>query len=243
MQNKKLKSYLYGMKKAIPVLIGFLPVAITYAIMARGAGLSAGETVGMSAAVFAGASQIMAVGMLAGGAGSFSIILATFVLNLRHIIMSTCVFHRLKTKNWVARIVSGFGVTDETFALYTTEDEENCNEYFMLGLITVSYLSWVLGAVVGIVASNILPQSLAASFGVALYALFLALIVPDVKKDFRLLMTVLLTVALNTLLMVFMESSWAIIISTLVGAGIGVFLMESKLFAKQQLKETEGDAE
>ena len=241
MKNQKVKSYLYGMKKAIPVLIGFLPVAITYAIMARGAGLTAGETVGMSAAVFAGASQIMAVGMVAGGAGSFSIVLATFVLNLRHIIMSTCVFHRLKTKNWLVRIVSGFGVTDETFALYTTEDEKNCNEYFMLGLITVSYLSWVLGAVVGIVASNILPQSLASSFGVALYALFLALIVPDVKKDLRLFITVVLTVVMNTLLGLILESSWAIIISTLVGAAIGVWLMEGKPFGKKN-DETEVSA-
>ena len=109
--NQKLKSYLYGMKKAIPVLIGFLPVAITYAIMATNAGMSAAETVGMSAAVFAGASQIMAAEMLAGGAGYLPIILSTLVLNLRHIIMSTCVFRKMKCKNPLLLLLSGVMLT------------------------------------------------------------------------------------------------------------------------------------
>ena len=68
MKSKRLSSYLYGVRKGIPVLIGFLPVAISYAIAATAGGMSAGETVGMSAAVFAGASQIMAAEMIAGGA-------------------------------------------------------------------------------------------------------------------------------------------------------------------------------
>ena len=61
MKSKALKSYLYGLRKGIPVLIGFIPVAISYAIAATASGMSAAQTVGMSAAVFAGASQIMAV--------------------------------------------------------------------------------------------------------------------------------------------------------------------------------------
>lgn len=237
MKNKKLNNYLYGMKKAIPVLIGFLPVAITYAIMATSAGLSPGETVGMSMAVFAGASQIMATGMLAGGAGALSVILSTFVLNLRHIIMSTCVFQKMKDKNPLTRFLCGFGVTDETFALYTTEDDERSDAYFMLGLITVSYSSWVLGAVIGIVASNLLPESLSMSFGIALYALFLALIVPGVKGDIRLFVTVLITALINCLAGLFLDSSWAIIVSTLLGAGIGVWLTECKPFGKTEMAD------
>ena len=233
MRNQRLANYLYGMKKAIPVLIGFLPVAITYAIMARGAGIGAVETVVMSMAVFAGASQIMATGMLAGGAGAISVILSTFVLNLRHIIMSTCVFRKMNEKNPIFRLLCGFGVTDETFALYTTEESDRADRYYMLGLITVSYSSWVLGAVIGIVASNFLPPSLSNSFGVALYALFLALIVPGVKGDLRLFITVLITAAINCVMGLFLDSSWAIIVSTLVGAGIGVWLMECRPFGTQ----------
>ncbi len=237
MKNQKLRHYLLGMRRAIPVLIGFLPVAITYAIMATSAGLRAGETVGMSLAVFAGASQIMATGMLAGGAGYFSVILSTFVLNLRHIIMSTCVFQKMKCKNALLRILCGFGVTDETFALYTTEEGEEADPYFMLGLITVSYSSWVLGAVVGIVASNLLPAALSQSFGIALYALFLALIVPGVKGDLRLFVTVIMTAVINCVFGLFLDSSWSIIVSTLLGAAVGVWLMEGKTFGRPNADE------
>ncbi len=226
MKSKALKSYLYGLRKGIPVLIGFIPVAISYAIAATAGGMSAGETVGMSAAVFAGASQIMAAEMIAGGGGSIAIVMTTFVLNLRHIIMSTCVFRKMKTKNWLVRLISGFGVTDETFAIFTTEDDERSDGFFMLGLITVSYSSWVVGALIGVILQRALPESLSLSFGIALYALFIALIVPDIKKSLRLFLTVAVTAIFNILLSFLIGGSWSIIVSTLAGAAFGTFLTE-----------------
>lgn len=226
MKNKRLKSYFYGIRKGVPVLIGFLPVAISYAIAATAGGMTAGEVVGMSGAVFAGASQIMAAEMIAGGAGYLAIIMATFTLNLRHIIMSTCVFKKLKTKNWFARMLVGFGVTDETFAIYTTEPEETGDEFFMLGLISISYGSWVLGALVGVLLQRAMPESLSQSFGIALYALFIALIVPDIKKSIKLFLTVLLTIAVNVGLSFILDKSWAIIAATLVGAAVGTLFFE-----------------
>lgn len=221
-----LKSYIYGIKKSIPVFFGFLPVAITFSIMAGGVGMTGMETTAMSVLVFAGASQIMAVGMIGTGASAVSIILATFVLNLRHVIMSTCVFRRVKIKNFFLKLISALSVTDEGFAIITTEDEENCNIPFTLGVITLTYLSWVLGTVVGVVASNILPDIVADSFGIALYALFLALIVPSVKGSVRLFITVVLTALTNTVLCRFLDTSWAIIISTLLGAALGTFIVK-----------------
>ena len=224
-KNKKIASYLYGVKRSVPVFFGFLPVAITFAIMAKGVGLASAETVLMSVFVFAGASQIMAVGMLGAGAGMISVILATFVLNLRHVIMSTCIFRKIRVKNFFVKLIGALSVTDEGFALITTEDDSKCDVPFMFGIITVTYLSWIFGTVVGVAASNILPQIVADSFSVALYALFIALIVPDIKKNVRLLFTVIITALINTVLCMLMESSWAIIISTLVGAAIGTFIV------------------
>ena len=157
-----------------------------------------------------------------------SIVIATFVINLRHIIMSTCVFKRLGNKNILTRLLIGFGVTDETFALFTTEDENRCDQYFMFGLITVTYLSWVLGTVLGTLISVMLPALVSDSFGIALYALFIALIVPDVKKSLRLFVVVVLTAVINTAFCFVLDKSWAIILSTLIGAFIGVFIVEDK---------------
>lgn len=97
MSSKNPKAqYLAGMHAGIPVILGFVPVGIAYAIMARQAGFSVFETVFMSVTVFAGASQMMAVGMYVQGASIAAMILATFILNLRHLIMSTCVVNRIK---------------------------------------------------------------------------------------------------------------------------------------------------
>ncbi len=223
-----MKSYLYGIKKSIPVFFGFLPVAITFAIMAVGAGLTEMETLSMSVFVFAGASQIMAVQMLATGAGMLSVALATFVLNLRHVIMSTCIFKKVKIKSKTLRLVGALSVTDEGFAIITTEDEQRCDVPFLFGVATLTYLSWVFGTLVGVLASNILPKLVADSFGIALYALFISLVTPDVKKNLRLLITVLLTAVLNCVLCIFLPSSWAVIVSTLVGAFVGTFIVSDE---------------
>ena len=236
-----MKSFLYGMKKSVPVFFGFLPVAITFAIMAMNAGLGWYETVGMSVFVFAGASQIMAIGMLGAGAGMLSVVLATFVLNLRHFIMSTCIFRKIRVKNVLLKLLLALSVTDEGFALITTEDDARCDVPFALGIITVTYLSWIFGTVLGVVASGILPTILADSFAVALYALFIALIVPDVKGNARLLLTVLITAALNTVLCIFMPSSWAVIISTLVGAFGGTFIVKDGGGDESDSEKTDGE--
>jgi 4-azaleucine resistance transporter AzlC len=228
MVRSALKSYIYGIKKSIPVFFGFLPVAITFAILAAGVGMNTAETTAMSVFVFAGASQIMAVQMMSAGAGAVSIIIATFVLNLRHLIMSTCVFGRVRIDNFFVKLLAALAVTDEGFALITTEDENKCDVPYVFGVITLTYLSWIFGTVIGAVASNILPSVVADSFGIALYALFIALIVPNIKRNARLFITVLLTAIINTFLMfvVRLDSSWSVILSTLVGAAIGIFIVK-----------------
>ena len=124
MKGNKKTQYLSGIKAAVPVILGFVPVGIAYALMARQAGFTVAQTCGMSLAVFAGASQMMAVGMYEQGAGLIAIIIATFILNLRHFIMSTCVINRMKDADTKTRLLAAFGVTDESFALFSTEEEK-----------------------------------------------------------------------------------------------------------------------
>lgn len=127
MDNENAKSrFLYGARAGIPVVLGFIPVGIAYGVMARQAGFSTLETCLMSLSVYAGASEMMAVGMYAQGAGILAIVLATFFLNLRHIIMSTCVFSRMKSSKLGQRLLMAFGVTDESFAIFTTMPEKQC---------------------------------------------------------------------------------------------------------------------
>ena len=87
----KTSDYLQGVKAGVPIILGIIPVGVAFAIMARQSGFSILETIMMSATVFAGASQMVSVNMYSQGADLLAIILATFVINLRHLIMSTCI--------------------------------------------------------------------------------------------------------------------------------------------------------
>ena len=208
-----------------PVILGFIPVAIAFAIMSSSSGLSPFESVAMSVFVFAGASQMMSVGMIAEGAGYVAIVIATFIMNFRHFIMSTCVFERMKGAKPFERILLSFGVTDESFAIFTTTEREKCDKWYFLGIFSGTYLSWIVGTVIGTFATAILPVSVSGSLGISLYAMFIALLVPKVKTNWRLLIVVVLTALINFLLQQFIEPSWSLIVSTLVGAGIGMFIL------------------
>ena len=106
-----------GARLGIPVILGYIPVGIAYALIARQAGFSVLETCMMSVFVYAGASEMMAAGMYAQGAGIAAIVLATFILNLRHFIMSACVMNGMRSEKRAFKELAAFGVTDEVFAI------------------------------------------------------------------------------------------------------------------------------
>ena len=218
--------FLGGARAGVPVVLGFIPVGIAFGIMARQAGFEIWQTCGFSVFVYAGASQMMTVGMYDQGASIIAMVLATFLLNFRHLIMSTCVFERIKESTFKQKLIAGFGVTDESFALFTTEKEERCTIAYFIGMNCVMYTSWNVGTFIGAIASDFLPVIITASLGIALYAMFIGLLVPNITKNFRLGMLVVLTAICNTVLSQLMPPSWALIISTLVCAFIGAFTVD-----------------
>lgn len=222
-----MKNFIGGLKASIPIAFGYIPVSIAYALLARQAGLSGIQTCLMSLGVFAGAAQIMAVGMIEQGAMLSLIILATFVLNLRHFIMSTCVMKKLKPTSVPKKMLAAFGITDESFSVFMSLKQENSFRFF-LGLMLGGYFSWNLGTWLGVVFSNFMPVKLSASLGIALYALFIALLMPSVSKDRSLGWLVAGSALVNTLLSLFLSSSVALILSTLICAGIGTFFIQWK---------------
>ena len=168
---------------------------------------------------------MMAAGMVGSGAGMFAIVLATFILNLRHVIMSTCVMNHMQDGRLPARLAAAFGVTDESFSIFTMEKKHN-NIRFFFGLFISTYLSWVAGSFIGAVASDFLPEIVTLSLGVSLYAMFIGLLFPSLRGNGRLALLVLLTALVNTLLRLVMAGSWALVISTLLCAFIGCFFVD-----------------
>lgn len=216
------EQYRAGLRAGLPILIGYVSIGLAYGVLMRQAGQGAGPTVLMSATVLAGASQMMAAGMLAQKSGALAIIVATFVLNLRHLIMSTCVFDRIKEPEKLGlRLLGAFAITDESFGVFMTTEADRCSLPYLLGIDTVIWLSWVGGSTVGAFASAFLPTLLEQSLSIALYAMFIALLLPSLHGKRKLLFPVLLAAGMNILLSRLIPGSWALIVSTLLAAYIG----------------------
>ncbi|NMB95402.1 MAG: AzlC family ABC transporter permease [Clostridiaceae bacterium] len=214
-----------GIKAAIPIAIGYIPIAIAFGVISVQSGVSLIQTASMSLMVFAGASQFMAAGMIGSGAGASEIILATFILNLRHFIMSMSVMHRFRDLSKKSTAALAFGVTDETFAVLSMKEENGDlqeEKFFAGSLILTSYTSWVAGTVIGGIFADAIPQSISASMSIGLYAMFIGLLVPAVRESWRIGIISVSGMILCWIFSSFMDTGWAIIFATILAALIGV---------------------
>lgn len=204
-------------------MFGYIPMGIGYAAIAIKAGLDPLQTVSMSFFVFAGAGQIMAVSMLAQGASLLNIVFTSFVVNFRYFIMNTVVYDKLTGSSPKLNILSAHLVTDETFAIFSLMDKNSIWVY--LGVTIVPFLSWVLGAAIGVILLSALPLIVTNSFNISLYAMFVAILIPNLKRSKNITIMVIITAILNYLLS-FVLSNWSLIVATLLGAAIGMYFVE-----------------
>jgi 4-azaleucine resistance transporter AzlC len=233
--DKKHIQFYNGMKYGTSIAIGYIPIAITFGLLAKSHNIPSYISTAMSFLVFAGASQFIAVQLISLGASSWEIIFTTFILNFRHFLMSSSLSQKLPQgiSKKILYLLS-FGITDETFAMASLKEEKKLNPYFILGLNSIAFISWNIGTWIGIFAANGLPQILRTSMGIALYAMFIALLVPSIKGSKQVLIVSLLSIGLNSLihympLLSRLSSGWAIIISTVISALIGTILFPSEV--------------
>lgn len=215
-----------GIRASVPACLGVIPVGISIGLLAVQAGLTRPEAILMSALVMAGSSQLMAISMISQGAAASAIILGTFFINLRHIVMSSSAMRRLQGTSLSQRLLGAFALCDESFAIYSLSEDDSYA--FLLGSNAALYASFVGSTVIGCLMTGFLPQIVVDSFGVAFYAAFLGLLLPSVKGHSQLIALVLLTGGLNWLLQRFLPASWSVILAMVLGALLGVFLVEEE---------------
>jgi 4-azaleucine resistance transporter AzlC len=208
-----------GVKAGVSIAIGYLPIAITFGLLGKTTGLSFNETLAMSIFVFAGAAQYIALNMIAIGTSAIEIIITTFIVNIRHLLMSMSINEKSTDDPLLSKLFYSFGITDETFSVAMMQKKKLSNT-FMFGLIVISYGSWVINTAVGYIIGAALPQVLKESMEIALFAMFIGLLVPAARKNIKYLTLAALAAILNTTLMKFtnIEMGWAIVLATLVSA-------------------------
>ncbi|KAB8138957.1 AzlC family ABC transporter permease [Gracilibacillus oryzae] len=220
-----------GMIAGVPIAVGYLPIALAYGVLAKQSGMTLAELTGMSLFVYAGASQFMGANMIGLGVSAAEIIVATFVLNLRHFIMSLSFINQIKRYRMRWKFPLALGLTDETFSVASIFHKQVDNKYgyyFYGTLMLTSYLSWVLGSLLGGVLGDIIPAVLSQSMGVALYAMFIGLLIPSIKKYHRIAVISIVAMLVNYILSPVIGQGWGIVAGTIIGGLAGVFVLEEE---------------
>ena len=219
-----------GAKKSLPVIIGMIPSAMAFGILAKTAGLSIWESLFMSAVVFAGASQFAALNMLMIGVSMADILITTALLNARHIMMGSSISQRMERGiNPFEKFALFFFLTDESFSIASLQGAEIVTPGFLWGVQLPIFLTWNVLTLCGYIGTAFLPRDLQSSMGIAIYALFLAIIIPAARKSRAAFIVTLSAMTLSALLKwlpIFaqLNRGLAIIISAGAAAVIGALL-------------------
>ena len=217
-----LPSMLHGAAVAVPVVFGYFPVGFAYGILAVKAGFSPLTAGLMSYFVYAGSAQFIAVGLVTAGASAYSIILTTFVVNLRHLLMSASLTPYLR--HWAKPLQAWFGfeMTDETFAVnlgrFSTSGA-NPAESFTIN--SICHLSWVIAGLCGAFFGDVIGDMQAFGLDFALPAMFIGLILPHTRIPRRLL-AVIFGFAFSIGLSLVGAGQWSVIVATVLAASLAI---------------------
>lgn len=213
-----------GVRQALPIVLGYIPVGFAYGVLAQKSGLNLLNAVAMSVIVFAGSAQLIGAGLFGAGAGPLTLIFTTFIVNLRHLLMSAALAPRLSGwKRWQIALF-GYELTDETFALHTmrmSRHQPPRAETFAVNI--TAQASWVLGSLAGYLVGGQIADVRPIGLDYALPAMFIALLVPQVTQPVHLVMAVLaglLSVVLSLLGFTQTHVIAATVIAATVGLGV-----------------------
>lgn len=201
METRSPYTFTEGLRDGIPIAVGYLSVSFGFGITAIGEGLRVLEAALTSVLNLTSAGQVAGVRVIGAGgtllAVILSLILTEFVINIRYSLMGVTLTQRLDSRCTTGRrLVMSFGLTDEIFAVAVSKEHPVGPSYFY-GLMTLPYAGWIVGTLGGALAGQILPEDLRLALGIAVYAMFIAIVLPPMKKSCGISVTVAAAVLLN----------------------------------------------
>ena len=177
------KVFCEGMRDGIPIALGYLAVSFSLGIAARHAGLHPFQGFLASLLNNASAGEYAAFTLIAANATYLEVAIITLISNARYLLMSCALAQRIAPGTpFIHRLIIAYDVTDELFGI-TIARPGYLNPFYTYGAIILAAPAWSIGTALGIMAGNILPLRVVSALSVALYGMFLAIIIPPAKKD------------------------------------------------------------
>jgi 4-azaleucine resistance transporter AzlC len=216
-----MKEFLQGMIRAVGIVVGFFPIAMSFGALAVQSGVSEQAAVGMSAWVFAGASQFAAIEAIRQDLSGLSIVLSILLINLRHIPMSLVAQKNYRPAGWLGQAVLSHGIVDESFALEMSEQRRSFSYY--LGLHLCCWAAWVLGTWMGCWVGVQVPERW---LQFALPALFLYLLCNALRQQWSREILIALGIGIALVLVTQSWGATGILISIIAIAAIATYLSQ-----------------
>jgi len=191
------KVFLKGVRHGLPIGLGYLSVSFAFGISAVQQGLSPLQTLLISMTNVTSAGQVAGLQLIVAQASLIEVALSQLTINLRYALMGLSLSQRLApTMTTLHRLCFSFMNTDEIFAVAYSQPEK-VGPTYLYGLMSTPYIGWSLGTLLGGVAGQILPEFLRSALGIAIYGMFLAIILPPARKEHSVRIVVALAVAMS----------------------------------------------
>lgn len=222
-----------GIKDGIPIALGYFSVSIAFGLMAVEAGCTWVEAMLISLTNLTSAGQFAGVTVLAHMGTYIEMALTQLVINSRYALMGISLSQKVNARfKGIWRVILGFAITDEIFAVAIGQEGELSRRYFA-GLAIIPIIGWTSGTIVGAVLGNIMPEIITSALGVALYGMFIAVVVPKARENMHVLAVVIIAVAISVALRyipVFsgISAGFAIIICAVIASAAGAVFFPVK---------------
>ena len=217
----KRNEFLNGIKDGIPICLGYFSVSMAFGIAAVKGGIPAWAATLTSLSNVTSAGQFAGINIMLALGSLIELAITTLIINMRYFLMSLSVSQKVDSsmKLWQRFLVS-FGITDEIFAV-SMRHPRPLTAVYMAGLIITPVFGWTAGTLTGAVATNIMPQVLSSAMGIALYGMFIAIIIPPARKNIKVMTAVIASVGASLVfsyapILKNISSGWAIIIITII---------------------------
>ncbi len=180
---KQTSKFYRGLQDGIPVALGYLAVSFTLGIAARKAGITPFQALIASALNNTSAGEFAAFTLIGAGVSYLEIAITTLILNMRYILMSCALSQKVdRNAPFFHRFIMAYDITDEIFGL-SIMYEGKLDPKYTYGIIALAAPAWAVGTYLGALSGSIMPASVLSAMNVALYGMFIAVIVPPAKKD------------------------------------------------------------
>ena len=195
MSNKT--SFIIGIRDGIPIALGYLAVSFSLGIAAKNSGLTAFQASAASLLCLASAGEFAGFTLIAASAGYLEMAVMEFVINIRYMLMSCALSQKIPPDTSIGkRLLLGMTVTDEIFCI-SIAYPGYLNVYYSYGAVAIAAPAWTLGTCLGVVMGNILPVNIVSALSVALYGMFIAIIIPPARKNRVILGLVVISMLLS----------------------------------------------